>query len=342
MERAALMKRGQGKSSPAWPVIGLTIGDPAGIGPEILVKALCKNHSLPEAGYILFGPAEFFQAEAKLLGLQPQISPFPGWGKMDKPGVYFFPWKSRVRPVKKGEPSAEGGRVSYKSFCRAIAEAQKGNIQAIVTSPISKLSWKLAGLPWKGHTEYLEHFYPRVIMAFWSRRLKVALFSHHLPLQLALKRVTKQNLVRFFLHLHQSLHQGFGAELEYLVAGFNPHAGEEGLLGQEEEREIIPAIAEAKANGLNISGPYPPDVVFRQALDNRRRLVVALYHDQGLIAFKLVSFAEGVNVSLGLPFIRTSPDHGTAFDIAGQRIASEKSMLAAIRLAHRLAIRSAP
>jgi 4-hydroxythreonine-4-phosphate dehydrogenase len=205
----------------------------------------------------------------------------------------------------------------------------------MVTAPVSKAGWHLAGVPWRGHTEYLEHFYPGAVMSFWSDRLRVALLSHHVPLREALTKVRKDALLGYFRVLHQSAGRVPAGPREFLVPGLNPHAGENGLLGGEEEREIRPAVDAARAEGIDVSGPYPPDTVFRMALGRPERMVAALYHDQGLIAFKLESFETGVNATLGLPFVRTSPDHGTAFDIAGKGLADPRSMMEAIRLAVR-------
>ena len=173
-------------------------------------------------------------------------------------------------------------------------------------------------------------------MAFWSEKLKVTLLSHHIPLTEAIQSIRKDELLNFFLRLRQTLSGTKMKTSRILVAGLNPHAGEEGLMGPEELEEISPAIAEARKNGMTIEGPFPPDVVFRQALGQPNTLVIALYHDQGLIPFKMVAFDEGVNLTLGLPFIRTSPDHGTAFDIAGKGIANPKSMIEAINLTTQL------
>jgi len=173
-------------------------------------------------------------------------------------------------------------------------------------------------------------------MAFWSERLKVALFTHHLPLKAAIEKIEKDLLFNFFMLLDNNLKKSLPHEFQFLVAGVNPHAGEEGLLGHEEEEEISPAIEKAQKEGMDINGPFPPDIVFRQALNQPDKIVIALYHDQGLIPFKLESFDEGVNLTLGLPFARTSPDHGTAFDIAGKGEANPQSMIKAIELAYQL------
>lgn len=313
--------------------IGITLGDPGGIGPEIVLKVLAGDYELPEADYVLFGSAAVLRAEEKALGIhfdfdsvKSEISASPGT-------LTFHEVPSSLRTVKKGLPSAKNGLDSFHSFKTAVAEARKGNLQAIVTAPISKSSWALAGVRWKGHTDYLSHFYAGAIMAFWSEKLKVALLSHHVSLKDALKKVRRESLLDFFLSLDKSLKRVRPGGFELLVAGLNPHAGEDGLLGRDETEEIAPAIKEARRQGIKISGPYPPDVVFRNALGQVDKIVIALYHDQGLIPFKLAAFECGVNVSLGLPFIRTSPDHGTAFDIAGKNRANPRSLIEAIKLA---------
>ncbi len=317
--------------------LGLTIGDPAGIGPEILIKSLASQHRLPSASFLIFGPTEIIKQEVKNLKRKINFLPFSDWEQLSRPGFYLYPFEEEKKPVKKGEPSAEAGRISFTAFAQAVEAANQGHLDGLVTAPISKLSWSLAGLPWRGHTDYLEQFYSDAIMVFWSQRIKVALFSHHLSLKQAIERIKYESLVKFFVRLEKWVQPFFKSKIEFLVAGLNPHAGEDGLLGEEEQKEIIPAIQEVRQRGLNFSGPYPPDIIFRQALERKSCFVIALYHDQGLIAFKLLSFERGVNATFGLPFARTSPDHGTAFDIAAKGIASEKSMMEAITLAYRMA-----
>jgi 4-hydroxythreonine-4-phosphate dehydrogenase len=170
-------------------------------------------------------------------------------------------------------------------------------------------------------------------MTFWSERLKIALFSHHRPLAEAVAAVRKDPLLAFFRSLHRALGRVPGGPFRLFAAGLNPHAGEDGHLGREEIEEIGPAVAAAAAEGIPVSGPFPPDAVFLKARGTADAVVAALYHDQGLIAFKLEAFATGVNATLGLPFVRTSPDHGTAFDIAGRGVADPRSMGEAVRLA---------
>ena len=320
------------------PRLGITLGDPAGIGPEIVVKAFSRPGLLPAAEYILFGSSRLIEEEQHQLNLE-----LP-WGKLDfaqneTGSLALLDLGQPSGSWRKGEPSAENGRVSFRYFERAVGEARQGRLDAVVTAPISKESWHLAGLSWKGHTEYLNCLFPGAIMTFWSDRMRVALLSHHLPLREAMGLVKAGILYDFFIHLYRCLERAGEKEFELAVAGLNPHAGEGGVLGTEEEKEIRPAVEQARAAGLRISGPWPPDVVFRQALGRPDQVVVALYHDQGLIAFKMAAFETGVNVSLGLPFIRTSPDHGTAFDIAGQGKADPESLRQALRLGRRLVSR---
>ncbi len=318
------------------PRIGITLGDPGGIGPETVLKALSSRNSLPDISYLLFGSSLVIEEEKRALNLSTEIRPFDETGDLQSSSLALLEIPSPLTTVKKGSPSKENGEASFLFFERAVEEAQKGTVQALVTAPISKHSWNLAGLKWSGHTDFLSQIFPQALMIFWSEELKVALFSHHLRLKHALERIKKKNLQDFFISLHTTLESIKPGTFHFLVAGLNPHAGEQGLLGPEEEEEIIPAVDYAQKKGMKIDGPYPPDVVFRMALNHPEKIVIAQYHDQGLIPFKLESFENGVNVTLGLPFIRTSPDHGTAFDIAGHGKASPESMIEAIKLAYEL------
>jgi len=314
--------------------VGITLGDPGGIGPEIVLKALAQDGSLPPAEYILYGSARILDREAKALGLSPDFR-----ARAARPSDVSGPFLEDIGPGPEGDvrgrPDAANGAASFRAFEAAVAQARAGHLEAVVTAPISKTSWSLAGVQARGHTEYLETFYPEAIMCFWSSALRVALFSHHIPLREALARVRKDGLEAFLRCLDHDLRKLEPGRFELLVAGLNPHAGEGGLMGKEEETEVEPAVQAARAAGVPVSGPFPPDTVFRQVLDRPDRVAVALYHDQGLIAFKLAAFETGVNLTLGLPFIRTSPAHGTAFDIAGRGTADPRSMVEAIRLAAR-------
>jgi len=307
------------------PRIGITVGDPGGIGPEIILKSLPFILDEFKARIFLLGPKPVFSAWSERLGIA-----FPSFSHLN-----IIDATGDMSLVRIGCDAEENGRISFAAFREAASQAADGNLDAVVTAPVSKLSWHKAGVEWAGHTEYFQSIYPGAIMSFWSEDLRVALLSHHVPLREALDLVTKETMVPFFRRLHRAL-QAYGmGEFTYLVSGLNPHAGESGLLGKEEEREIRPALEMLREEGLSVKGPYPPDIVFRMARGLKNHMVVALYHDQGLIAFKLDAFETGVNATLGLPFVRTSPDHGTAFDIAGKNMADPSSLISAVRLAFR-------
>jgi len=314
------------------PRIGVTPGDPGGIGPEIVVKTLSQPSALPPAAYVLFADPRIVEAEEERLGLRLEAREWRPDGPHEA-GVYISHVPAPGWAAVHGRVSAENGEASFRFFETAVAGARNGRLEAVVTAPISKAAWAIAGHPFRGHTEYLEKFYPGAIMSFWSERLKVALFTHHQPLHEAVDAVRKDALIDFFMMLHRALGKTPGGPFTVLVAGLNPHAGEDGSLGREEDEEIRPAIDAARRGGVPITGPFPPDTVFLHALGKKEAVVVALTHDQGLIAFKLDAFATGVNVTLGLPFVRTSPDHGTAFDIAGKGVADPRSLEEALRLA---------
>jgi 4-hydroxythreonine-4-phosphate dehydrogenase len=308
------------------PKIGITLGDPGGIGPEVTLKSLSSDSSLPHAQYVLFGSKTVIDNERDVLNLDYDIP-------NDSISLHDVDCSSDV--LERGKPTSASGSTSFRYFEQAIQEANKGNLHAIVTAPISKQAWNIAGIPWAGHTHFLSHSFPDAIMFFWSEVLKVALFTHHLPLKKAIAKITEESLLGFILRLDENINKIPSHKFRFLISGLNPHAGEQGLMGTEEREQLLPAIKKAQKRGVPISGPFPPDVVFRHGSNKPDIIVIALYHDQGLIPFKLQAFDRGVNVTLGLPFVRTSPDHGTAFDIAGKGIADPKSMTEAIHLAHR-------
>jgi 4-hydroxythreonine-4-phosphate dehydrogenase len=315
------------------PRIGITLGDPGGIGPEITLRSLSHKDISSSANHILFGSRSLIQESPKFSGFSMDIPTVSKIENADLPSISLWEIEVPLNPVQKGIVSKENGVASFRFFKEAVKKAQEGALDAVVTAPISKHSWALAGIPYPGHTEYLSRSFPQAIMAFWSKKMNVALFSHHVSLKQAIEKIKTKTLLEFFRLLHESLIHAGKKNMSFLVSGLNPHAGEEGLLGVEEREEILPAINKAREEGIPIQGPYPPDVVFRKAYGLPDTMVIALYHDQGLIAFKMAAFEEGVNVTLGLPFVRTSPDHGTAFDIAGMGKANPQSMIEAIKLA---------
>ena len=284
------------------PRVAITVGDPAGIGPEVARKAADDPRVREACEPVLYGPPA---------------------------GATFAP----------GVVSAEAGRAAYESICGAVRDAQAGLVGAIATAPVNKLAFTRAGLPWKGHTDLLAHLTrsASVAMMFWSEPLKVILVSVHVPLAEVPRFVTRERLQAVIDLAARELPRFGLAHPRLALAGLNPHAGEEGLIGDEEQRVLRPEVEAACARGIAIQGPFPGDTVFGRAARGEFDAVIACYHDQGLIPVKLLAFGQAVNVTLGLPIIRTSVDHGTAFDIAGQGIADPSSMIAAALLAARLA-----
>jgi 4-hydroxythreonine-4-phosphate dehydrogenase len=284
------------------PRIAITVGDPAGIGPEIAHKAA---------------------ADARVRAVC-------------EPLIYAPPDDARFAP---GVLSADAGRAAYDVICTAVGDARRGAVDGIATAPVNKLAFARAGLPWKGHTDLLGYLTdsPRVAMMFWSEPLKVVLATVHLPLAEVPSALTRE-LLDGVVDLAADELPRFGIRQPRLaLAGLNPHAGEDGLMGQEELRVLRPAVEAARARGVIIDGPFPGDTVFVRAARGEFDAVIACYHDQGLIPVKLLAFGRAVNVTLGLPIVRTSVDHGTAFDIAGKNIADPSSMIEAVVVAAQLA-----
>jgi 4-hydroxythreonine-4-phosphate dehydrogenase len=238
-----------------------------------------------------------------------------------------------------GRRPADAGRAAYDAIHAAVDDARRGEVAAIATAPVNKMAFARAGLPWKGHTDLLGYLTesPRVAMMFWSEPLKVVLATVHLPLADVPAALTRE-LVDGLIDLVADELPHFGMmDPRIAVAGLNPHAGEDGLMGTEEQLVLRPAVEAAQKRRIEIDGPFPGDTVFGRASRGEFDVVIACYHDQGLIPVKLLAFGRAVNVTLGLPIIRTSVDHGTAFDIAGKGIADPSSMIEATLLAARLA-----
>jgi 4-hydroxythreonine-4-phosphate dehydrogenase len=238
-----------------------------------------------------------------------------------------------------GVLSAEAGRAAYDTIVRAVEDAQRGVVDAIATAPINKEAFRCAGLPWSGHTDLLAHLTgaPHVAMMFYSDALRVVLATVHVALADVPRALTRASLEATIRLTARELPRFGVAAPRIAVAGLNPHAGEHGLFGSEEETVIAPAIASCRDGGVDVTGPFPGDTVFVRACRGEFDVVVACYHDQGLIPVKLMAFGQAVNVTLGLPIVRTSVDHGTAFDIAGKGVANPESMIAAVLLAAKLA-----
>lgn len=287
------------------PVIAITAGDPAGIGPEISLKAISDPRVCEVCDPVIYGPSPDEAAHSVALG--------------------------RV--------SSEAGRIAYDAIVAAVTDAMAGRVAAVVTAPVNKEAFNRAGLPWLGHTDLLGHLTgcTRVAMMFYSAPLRVVLATVHLPLAEVSRALTRETLLDVIDLTARELPRFGYPRPRLALAGLNPHAGEHGLMGQEDENVLVPAVAAARETGINVVGPLPADTVFVRAVKGEFDAVIACYHDQGLIPVKLVAFGEAVNVTLGLPIIRTSVDHGTAFDIAGKGVADPSSLIQAVLLAARLA-----
>ena len=282
-------------------VIGIPVGEPTGIGPEVVRKAIASGRLPARCSY-------------RILGSDQGFSP--------------------------GKPDLSSARAAWEWLEEAILLWKEGAIQAIVTGPVHKAGLQAAGFPYPGQTEFFADRTgcpaDRVVMGFWHPKLSISLLSTHCSLREAISSLRPEKIVLSAELLSDLLTRLGRPSPRIAVAGLNPHAGEAGLFGSEERELFEPAVALLQKRGRNVCGPLPPDSIFRQAFRGEYAGVVAAYHDQGLIPFKLVAFATGVNVTLGLPLIRTSPDHGTAFDLAGKDAGDPRSMIAAIRLAARL------
>ena len=341
------------------PAIAVTTGDPFGVGPEVALKAAREPAVLDVCRPLLIGDRQHLRGVA--LGLPgatvgdpaawPEVSKSPfGWGSKQGDDILVESWPSgpaihdmadRPEPPASPGPSAAGGRSSVMYVKQAVGLVRSGAAAAVVTAPLSKEAMRLANVRYPGHTELLADLCglepDEVAMLFLTRELKVALVTVHLGLKDAIASLSSA-LVESKLRLIHSEHRRlFGGDPRIAVCALNPHAGEGGLFGAEERDILRPAVEAALGTGLNVAGPFPADTLFVRAARGEFDVVLALYHDQATIAVKARSFGSGVNMTLGLPFVRTSVDHGTAYDIAGKGIADHGSMVEAILLAARLA-----
>lgn len=307
------------------PRLGVTVGDPAGIGPEIIVKALASS-KLPRADYVVYGPPAVFAERARRFRLP--------WNHAAFRAVDV----EAAASVALGVASAVGGRIAAEYAVAAARDALAGRIDAVVTAPLNKESLRAAGYSRPGHTELLAEVagVENYAMMFVGGPLRIALLTIHQPLASVPRAVTGARIERLARLVDRELPRFGAARRRIALCGLNPHAGEGGLFGVEEAQVHAPAVARLKAQGLDVHGPLAADTVFVRAAKGEFDAVLANYHDQGLIPVKLLAFGESVNVTLGLPFVRTSVDHGTGFDIAAQGVADEGSLLAAMRLAVQL------
>jgi 4-hydroxythreonine-4-phosphate dehydrogenase len=324
--------------------LALTMGDPAGIGPELALRAWSLRAEIGAPFFALADPAAL-QDLAQRLNLAIPIAivtPEKATETFDR-ALPVAPLSVSAAATP-GRPDVAFAAATIESIERAVAYVHAGQASAVVTNPIAKHVLYESGFTFPGHTEFLGQLSERwgrraqAVMMLWSRELCVVPVTIHIPLAEAPKALTRDLLCATARIVDEDLRKRFGiARPRLAAAGLNPHAGEGGALGREEIETIIPAIAELRAEGIEISGPYPADTMFHAAARARYDVALTMYHDQGLIPIKTLAFDTGVNVTLGLPFIRTSPDHGTAFDIAGKGLANPSSLVEALRLAARLA-----
>lgn len=329
------------------PLIGVTVGDPAGIGPEIVAKAVADEAVHKACRLVLYGHPRDFERIAGILParFRVKVADDPAAAVQD-PGdgvPLIVPTEAAGgdEEISLGKVSAAAGRASYAYLSRAIRDALHGRIDAIATAPINKEALRAAGIPYVDHTEILEKLTGStgVLTMFITGRLRIFFVTRHVPLREACDLITTERVL-------DTLRRGSGflsrlglSNPRLALAALNPHASDGGLMGTEEATRLLPAVTAARNEGIDVVGPVPADSVFVQALRGRYDAVVALYHDQGHIAAKVHDFERTVSLTLGLPFLRVSVDHGTAFDIAGKGVASETSMVEAIQVAAQYAYR---
>ena len=308
----------------------MTMGDAAGIGAEITLKALADEALLKMCSPIIIGDADFLFRTARDLNLEID------WGN-----IALHDLKNLRGEVICGADAANTGRAAAEYIEAAVGLWKEKKIDAIATAPISKKAIALGGYDFPGHTEFLAYLSGTkdFAMSFFAKDLRVVLLSTHLALRDAIELVKKEKLIELIKFSHREISRLLKKDARLAVAGLNPHASEGGMFGAEEKDEIDPAIEACQKFGIDVSGAFSPDTIFLRGFKGEFDAVVACYHDQATIAVKSLSFGESVNVTLGLPFIRTSVDHGTAFDIAGKNLADASSMKAAIKLAAELACR---
>ena len=321
------------------PIIGITMGDPVGIGPEIVLKALSQEPLRYTCHPLVLGDRQALEVQNEALGTKLAFRTVEGpeQGRYEA-GIVNLVEKSHLRrdQLQPGRPTPDTGRAMVRYITTGIDWALKGRIHGIVTGPINKAAMHAAGFTFEGHTELLANKTDTTdyVMMLTGKRLRVALVTIHVPLAQVPNLLTKKALLKTIRITDKALKDLFGISRPNIaVAALNPHGGEEGLFGEEESRIIAPAIDQAKEAGYHVSGPLPADTLFYWALQGKWDAILAMYHDQGLIPFKMIHFTDGVNTTLGLPIVRTSVDHGTAYDIVGHSKADPGSLVAAIQMA---------
>lgn len=326
--------------------LGLTMGDPSGIGLDLSLKAWSRRHELKLPGFIYIGDINALGARASTLGYDAPIKEAKPSEALDIfdlciPAIHI----PASEKVVAGEPNSDNASAVIGSIDMAVELAKSGEISAVVTNPIAKSVLYNAGFKHPGHTEYLAYLSkdndghePLPVMLLSGPELRTVPVTIHIPLMSIMDHLTTELIVQTCEITAQDLTNRFGIKAPRLaISGLNPHAGEDGALGHEDAKYIAPAIAQLRAKGIDVTGPLPADTMFHEDARPNYDVAICMYHDQALIPAKALGFHDAVNVTLGLPFIRTSPDHGTAFSIAGKNIARENSLVAAIKLAREMA-----
>jgi len=325
--------------------LALTLGEPAGIGPDIALLAWARRHELKLPAFYVLGDGRFLERRARTLGLDIRIADV-GAEKATAAFSEALPLVATGHAVtaEAGRPDASSAPAAIASIRQAVGDVAAGRASAVVTNPIAKSVLYAAGFRHPGHTEFLAELAarngqaPQPVMMLWSPMLAVVPATIHLSLREAIARLSTDLIVSTARIAAGGLKKSFGiARPRLAISGLNPHAGEDGSLGTEDKQIVMPAVDILRAGGIDARGPLPADTMFHEAARKTYDLAICMYHDQALIPIKALAFDDAVNVTLGLPFIRTSPDHGTAFDIAGTGRADPASLIAALRLAKRMA-----
>jgi 4-hydroxythreonine-4-phosphate dehydrogenase len=320
-------------------MLGITLGDIGGIGPEVVFKSLIRLRNNLHKPTVIFGCHTIFSDQYYRDFLnQLAVKKTTLVEDLNASGIYLYECPVNSESFIKNRPDAINGKRALTYIQTAVSYIKKGTIKGLVTAPICKESLKLAGAPMTGHTTLLQSLSEskEVSMAFYTSELKTLLATIHIPLNSVAQTLTEELITTSIRHAHLFCLKLGITHPKIAVAGINPHASESGMFGNEEKEVIMPAIEACRSQGIEADGPFSPDTVFTRALKKEWDIVVSMYHDQGLIPIKLLAFHDAVNVTIGLPFVRTSPDHGTAFDIAYKNCAFPDSMIAAINLAETL------
>jgi len=314
--------------------LGITIGDINGVSVEVIIKALSDERMLNQFTPIIYGSSKVLSYHRNIVESDNfQYSSISRAESAKYNRVNVLNCWDETANIELGKATVEAGKFAHIALDRAVRDFQQHHIDGIITAPINKQAMKMADFPFPGHTEFIADKFKssNSMMMMVSEVLRVALVTNHEPISKVAELITKDMVTRKLNILHKTLVEDFGIEKPLIaVLGLNPHAGDDGAIGGEDDAEVRPAIIEAKKNGMSVMGPYPADGFFGSSQFKKFDAILAMYHDQGLIPFKALSFGKGVNFTAGLPLVRTSPDHGTAYDIAGKNVADASSLRSAI------------